>query len=162
MLSIKKKSEKQMKPNSRSYMNSYEWNYMVLDIVDYIEINLSSKKDSDDRWKLFQEYCAKNNLNWRVIKKMVEFTVAETFKSEEELIKCEDFKPLELRKDFIGEEEKVSALTEEDSPDIIKKTVKKKSAEKLFDFTEEDLACLNNTTTNQKKYTEEKTIDIIF
>lgn len=93
-----------MKQNSRAYMSSYEWNYMTLDIVDYIEINLSSKKDGDDGWKLFREYCESKNFNWRVIKKMMEFTVVKVFDSEEELIKCEDFKPLELRQDIIGEE----------------------------------------------------------
>ena len=34
----------------------------------------------------------------------MEFTVVKVFDSEEELIKCEDFKPLELRQDIIGEE----------------------------------------------------------
>ena len=93
-----------IKPYSRAYMSSYEWTYRVLCIADHIENNLSSKKDGDDGWKLFQEYCAENNLNWRVIKKMIEFTVAEAFNSEEELIKCEDFKPLELREDRIIED----------------------------------------------------------
>jgi len=94
-------SKKTMKPYLRAYMSSYEWTYTVLDLVDFIEINLSSKKEGDDGWKLFQKYCAKNSLNWRVIQKMIEFTVAETFDSEEELIKCEDFKALKLRQDRI-------------------------------------------------------------
>lgn len=103
VLSKKEVSKKTIKPYSRAYMSSYEWTYLTLDIVDYIENNLSLKKDSDD-WRLFQEYCAKNNLNWRVIRKMIGFTVAEKFNSEEDLIKCEDFQPLELRQDRIVED----------------------------------------------------------
>ena len=100
----KEVSTKIIKPYSRAYMSSYEWTYRVLDLVDYIECNLSSKKDDDDDWKLFREYCEKNNLNWTPIKKMISYTVGEPFNSEEELIQCEDFKPLELRKDRIVED----------------------------------------------------------
>lgn len=101
-----------MKPYSRAYMSSYEWTYRVLDIVDYIEYGLPSKKENDSKWKLLKEYCAQYDLNWIVIKKMIEYTVAEKFDNEAELLKCEDFKPLELRKDIIdeknhGKEEKV-------------------------------------------------------
>jgi hypothetical protein len=95
-------SRKPMKPYSRAYMSSYDWTYTVLELVDYIESNLSLKKEGDDDWKLFQDYCTKNNLNWHVIKKMIGFTVVEKFNSEKELINCEDFKPLELRKDEIN------------------------------------------------------------
>jgi len=146
-VSLKKEVSKiTIKPYSRAYMSSYDWTYTVLDIVDFIEINLSSKKEGDDGWKLFQDYCVKNNLNWRVIRKMIGFTVAEKFNSEEELIQCEDFKPLELRQDR-----------------IIEDTNNKE--EKVFNFSEEDLAFLNNTEdikTTKKKYAEEKTIDISF
>lgn len=99
-------SRKPMKPYSRAYMSSYDWTYTVLELVDFIESNLSLKKEGDDDWKLFQDYCTKNNLNWRVIKKMIGFTIVEKFNSEEELIKYEDFKPLELRKDEINVDKK--------------------------------------------------------
>jgi len=102
----KEVSKKPMKPYSRAYMSSYDWTYTVLEIVDFIESNLSLKKEGDDDWKLFQDYCTKNNLNWRVIKKMIGFTIVEKFNSEEELIKYEDFKPLELRKDEINVDKK--------------------------------------------------------
>lgn len=100
----KEVSTKTIKPYSRAYMSSYEWTYRVLDLVDYIECNLSSKKDGEDAWKLFREYCEKHDLNWTPIRKMIGDTVAEIFNSEEELIQCEDFKPLELRKDRIVED----------------------------------------------------------
>ncbi len=96
-------AKKPMKPYSRAYMSSYEWTYRVLDIVDYVEYGLPSKKENDSRWKLLKEYCAQYDLNWMVIKKMIEYTVAEDFDSEAELIECEDFKPLRLRKDRIIE-----------------------------------------------------------
>lgn len=99
ILPKKEITKKPMKPYSRAYMSSYDWTYTVLELVDFIESNLSLKKEGDDDWKLFQDYCTKNNLNWRVIKKMICFTVVEKFNSEEELIKYEDFQPLELRKD---------------------------------------------------------------
>jgi len=96
-------AKKPMKPYSRAYMSSYEWTYRVLDIVDYVEYGLPSKKENDSRWKLLKEYCAQYDLNWMVIKKMIEYTVAEDFDSEADLIECEDFKPLRLRKDRIIE-----------------------------------------------------------
>lgn len=102
ILPKKEISKKPMKPYSRAYMSSYDWTYTVLELVDFIESNLSLKKENDDDWKLLQDYCTKNNLNWRVIKKMIGFTVLEKFNSEEELIKCEDFQPLELRKDEVN------------------------------------------------------------
>jgi len=104
MLSIKEKTQKTMKPNSRAYMSSYEWNYMTLELVDYIENNLSSKKEGDDSWKLFKEYCEEKKLNWRVIKKMLEFTVVKVFFTEENILKCEEFLPLESRLNIISDD----------------------------------------------------------
>jgi len=104
ILPKKEVAKKPMKPYSRAYMSSYEWTYRVLDIVDYIENGLPSKREKDNRWSLLQEYCAQYDLNWMVIKKMIEYTVAECFDSEVELIKCEDFKPLGSRKDRILED----------------------------------------------------------
>ncbi|OQC14398.1 MAG: hypothetical protein BWX72_01359 [Firmicutes bacterium ADurb.Bin080] len=97
-------SKETMKPNNRTYMRSYEWNYLVLDIVDYIESNLYSKKEGDDGWKLFQEYCAKHDLNWKVIKKMIEYSVVEVFNTEEELIKYDEFQPLKFKEDIVSED----------------------------------------------------------
>ncbi len=92
-----------MKPNSRAYMNSYEWNYMVLELVDYIEENLSSKTESDDNWKYFKAFCSLKCLNWRVIKKMIEYSVVQSFQSEADIIQHEAFKSLELKTEITGE-----------------------------------------------------------
>lgn len=94
-----KDNEKKRKTNpySRAYMNSYEWNYMVLELVDYVEEKLSSETDRDDNWKYFKEYCSLKYLNWRVIKKMIEYTVVQVFTSESELTSYEGFKPIELK-----------------------------------------------------------------
>lgn len=94
-----KDNEKKRKTNpySRAYMNSYEWNYMVLELVDYIEEKLSSQGENDDNWKYFKEYCSLKYLNWRVIKKMIEYTVVQVFTSEADLTSYEGFKPLELK-----------------------------------------------------------------
>lgn len=103
MLNKKTKDlEKNTNPNkksTRTYMNSYEWNYMVLDIVDYLENKLTQIESSDnpdtDLWTNFKDYCSHHNLNWRVTKKMIEFSINIPFESERELANHELFKPLE-------------------------------------------------------------------
>ena len=121
----KKKTEKvesknTRKTDNRTYMRSYEWNYMVLEIVDYIENNLSTtKEDNSDKWINFKKYCSENNLNWRVIKKMIEFSVVEVFDSEADLANFGEFKPLEKEmstepaKDTTSEPERYCGLSKE-------------------------------------------------
>ena len=91
------------KKSPKSYMNSYDWNYMVLEIVDYLEETLnqveSLNNPDTDLWKNFKNYCTQNNLNWRVIKKMIEFSINTPFESERELANHESFKALEKVKD---------------------------------------------------------------
>ena len=101
-------------------MSSYAWNYMVLEIVDYLENNLSiTKEDNCDKWINFKKYCSENNLNWRVIKKMIEFSVAEVFESEADLANYREFKALEKdistepEKDAISEATRYCSLNEE-------------------------------------------------
>lgn len=77
--------------NNKSYMSSYEWNYRVLDIIDYLE---NSSIENIDKWYNFKNYCVDNKLNWRVMKKMIEYSVNHYFESEEELMNFEYFKPL--------------------------------------------------------------------
>ena len=100
-----KDNEKKRKtnPNNKAYMNSYDWNYTVLELVDYIEENLSSKTESDDNWKYFKMFCSLRGLNWRVIKKMIEFSVVQAFNSEADIIQHESFKSLESKTDTINE-----------------------------------------------------------
>jgi len=89
------------KKNSRAYMNSYEWNYMVLEIVDYLEGRFAEDMgygdDPDhvsDPWKNLKSYCLQKNLNWRVIRKMIEFSINAPFESEMELANHESFRRL--------------------------------------------------------------------
>lgn len=93
--------EKNVNPNKkrqRAYMNSYEWNYLVLEIVDYLENRLVQIESGDspdtDSWKNFKDYCSEHNLNWRVIRKMIEFSINTPFESERELANHELFKAL--------------------------------------------------------------------
>ena len=83
---------------NKAYMSSYDWNYMVLDLVDYIESNLSSaaisRGGSVDEWKYSKEFCLEKGLNWRAIKKMIEFTVCQVFDCEADLANYEEFKAL--------------------------------------------------------------------
>lgn len=90
----------------KAYMNSFEFNYRVLDLVDYVESKLTpvqqekgivvyEEKDpdnSDDPWANFKDYCKEKNLNWKVIKKMIEYYVDTSFKSEVELVHNNAFK----------------------------------------------------------------------
>jgi len=98
-----KKNINPNKKSPRTYMNSYEWNYMVLDIVDYLETRFAEIESGDspdtDPWKNFQDYCSQQNLNWRVIRKMIEFSINTPFESERELANYESFKALVKVKD---------------------------------------------------------------
>lgn len=109
IIMLKKETKDKVKntsPNKKSprvYMNSYEWNYMVLEIVDYLEMRfaeIESGNGSDtDPWKNFKDYCSKHDLNWRVIRKMIEFSINTPFESERELASHESFKALEKADD---------------------------------------------------------------
>jgi hypothetical protein len=113
-------SKNTRKTNNRAYMSSYDWNYMVLEIVDYLENKLSTtKEDNSDKWINFKKYCSENNLNWRVIKKMIEFSVVEVFDSETDLANFGEFKalekemPTEPAKDATSEPQRYCSLSEE-------------------------------------------------
>ena len=141
-----KDNEKKRKTNpySRAYMNSYEWNYMVLELVDYIEEKLSSETDRGDNWKYFKEYCSLKYLNWRVIKKMIEYTVVQVFTSESELTSYEGFKSLEIATDSMNEKTEAPVVQKESDFDLkmskpLKKNTPKKQEECVdmnFDFEE--------------------------
>lgn len=96
-------TKRKTNPYSRAYMNSYEWNYMVLELVDYIEENLSQEEKGDDSWKNFKMFCSLRSLNWRVIRKMIEYTIALALNSEADLIGHEAFRPLESGNDAANE-----------------------------------------------------------
>jgi hypothetical protein len=91
------------KKSPRAYMNSYEWNYMVLDIVDYLETRFAEIESCDnpdtDPWKNFQDYCSQHDLNWKVIRKMIEFSINTPFESEREMASHESFRALEKIED---------------------------------------------------------------
>jgi len=98
-----KKNTSTNKKSPRTYMYSYEWNYMVLDIVDYLEnrptqIESSNNPDTDS-WNNFKDYCSQHDKNWRVIRKMIEFSINTPFESERELASHESFKSLEKIED---------------------------------------------------------------
>jgi len=99
----KVKDNKTNKKITRAYMNSYEWNYRVLDIVDYLETRFaeieSSNNPGSDPWKNFKDYCSQHDFNWRVIRKMIEFSINTPFESEMELANHESFKSLEKIED---------------------------------------------------------------
>jgi len=132
-------------PNNKAYMNSYEWNYMVLDLVDYIEEHLSSKTESDDDWKYFKEYCSLKYLNWRVIKKMIEYSVVQVFTSEADLTSYEGFKSLEISTDSISEKTEAPVTQKELDFDLktskpLKKNTPKKQEERVeIDFNFEEI-----------------------
>lgn len=118
--------------SARSYMGSYEWNYRVLDIVDYIE---SNEKYVEDKWLRLKNYCSNNNLNWKVIRKMIEYTVNHYFESEEELMNFEYFK--RLTKESNVEPEIIS---------VEKKNKPKLLLENEFDSVGFDLSKLSKNT----------------
>jgi hypothetical protein len=97
--------KRNIKPNNKAYMSSYDWNYLVLEIVDYIENNLSGQQDGEDSWKNFQSFCSLKYLNWRVIKKMIEYSLNQAFINEWDLIGHEAFKPLEIETPSTNNEE---------------------------------------------------------
>ena len=140
-----KDNEKKRKtnPNNKAYMNSYEWNYMVLELVDYIEEKLSLQGENDDDWKYFKEYCSLKYLNWRVIKKMIEYSVVQVFTSEAELTSYEGFKPLELKTEItletltpvVSPKEKPLDLSCLDDEPVNKKVLKKEDGVNIFDYT---------------------------
>ena len=90
----------------KAYMNSFEFNYTVLDIVDYVERRLTpvqqgegivvyTEKDpanNSDPWINFKDYCKEKNLNWRVIRKMIEYYADRPFESEVELVNDNAFR----------------------------------------------------------------------
>ena len=123
-------------------MNSYEWNYMVLELVDYIEEKLSFQGENDDDWKYFKEYCSLKYLNWRVIKKMIEYFVVQVFTSEAELTSYEGFKSLEIANDSMNEKTEAPVVQKESDFDLkmakpVKKNTPKKQEECVemnFDF----------------------------
>ena len=140
-----KDNEKKRKtnPNNKAYMNSYEWNYMVLELVDYIEEHLSSETDRDDNWKYFKEYCLLKYLNWRVIKKMIEYSVVQVFASEADLTSYEGFKSLELKTEItvetltpvVSPKGKPLDLSCLDDEPVKKKVLKKEDGVNIFDYT---------------------------
>jgi hypothetical protein len=99
----KKQSEKTKKVRNyyRAYMSSYEWNFMVLEIVDYLEETLFDENGnviesiSSDPWFNFKTYCQSQHLNWKVLKKMIGHSVTTHFKSEMDLARHEAFKAIE-------------------------------------------------------------------
>lgn len=118
-------NKRKINPNNKAYMNSYDWNYMVLEIVDHIEERLSSETDRDDNWKYFKEYCSLKYLNWRVIKKMIEFSVVQVFTSEADLISYEGFKSLEISTDSISEKAEAPVAKKEVDFDFLEISPKK-------------------------------------
>jgi hypothetical protein len=86
--------------NEKDYMNSYFWNYMTLELVDYIEINLKSaaatagQNGTKNKWRYFMQFCAERGLNRRVIRKMIEFSVGQSFECEADLANNEAFRSL--------------------------------------------------------------------
>jgi hypothetical protein len=130
-----KKNTSPNKKSTRAYMSSYEWNYLVLDIVDHLEQRLAKIKSGDnpdtDSWKNFQDYCSEHNLNWRVIIKMIEFSINTPFESERELASHESFRALEK----IEVEPVVEFEQSTNRPAIaLKKSTKKPEKEVLVDF----------------------------
>jgi len=116
---------------------------MVLELVDYVEEKLSSETDRDDNWKYFKEYCSLKYLNWRVIKKMIEYTVVQVFTSESELTSYEGFKPLELKTEItletltpvVSPKGKPLDLSCLDDEPVNKKVLKKEDGVNIFDYT---------------------------
>ena len=114
------------KKRTRVYMNSYEWNYMVLEIVDYLESRFAAEIEYgddhlSDPWKHFRDYCLQHDLNWRVIRKMIEFSINAPFESEMEMANHESFKSLVKVEDEPEEplKNKRNAPKKEDLVDIV-------------------------------------------
>jgi len=81
--------------NENDYMNSYHWNYLVLELVDYIEEKIKEEKSHPERkphknpWLYFIMFCHERGLNRSVIRKMIEFSVGVSFECEADLIRHE-------------------------------------------------------------------------
>jgi hypothetical protein len=140
------------KKSQRAYMNSYEWNYLVLDIVDYLEQRLAQIKAGAnpdvDLWKNFKDYCSEHNLNWRVIRKMIEFSINTPFESERELANHESFKALEK----IKIEPVIALEIDWNEPAVILKNRSNKPKEEvLVDFFEDDLVKTLETKRDKPK-----------
>jgi hypothetical protein len=94
----KKKEEKKY---TRAYLRSYEWNYIVFDIIDYLEETLFDENGnviefiSSDPWFNFKTYCQGHHFNWKVIKKMIENSVNTPFNSETDMARHDAFKAIE-------------------------------------------------------------------
>ncbi len=120
--------------STRARMYSYEWNYMVLEIVDYLEEKLNQVESCDDpdsaQWKNFKDYCTRNDLNWRVIRKMIEFSINTPLKSERELANHESFKALEKIKD----EPVVASENNRNEPEKVLKNKEKESKEEVLNL----------------------------
>ena len=84
-------------------MDSCEWNYVMLDLVDYLQEKLNelhytarmttSSKNRSDPWENFWVYCSREKLNWRVNMKMIEYTVYESFESVTQMAYYKAFWP---------------------------------------------------------------------
>jgi len=64
----------------------------------FAEIESGDSPDNDP-WNNFKDYCSQHDLNWRVIRKMIEFSINTPFESERELANHESFKSLEKIED---------------------------------------------------------------
>jgi hypothetical protein len=88
--------------NEKDYMSSFQWNYLVLELVDFIEIKLkdatatTEQRGKNHKWRYFMEFCAERGLNRRVIKKMIEFSVSQAFDCEADLANHEKFRSLKI------------------------------------------------------------------
>ncbi len=118
MIKDNNKKTSKVNPTNKAYMNSYDWNYLVLEAVDYVEQNFSSPAESSDSWKHFKGFCSLRGLNWRVIKKMVEYSIAQSLNSEADLIGHEAFRPFELKTDKIDETTTMNVLTKKEPLEI--------------------------------------------
>jgi hypothetical protein len=146
------KNVKTNKKSPRAYMSSYEWNYLVLDIVDYLEQRLAKIESGDnpdtDLWKNFKDYCSEHNLNWRVTIKMIEFSINTPFESERELANHESFKALKK----IEVEPVIASEIDWNEPAVILKNKSNKPKEEvLVDFFEDDLVKTLETKRDKPK-----------
>jgi len=85
----------------RAYMDSFEWNYFVLELIDFLEEKLFDDRVVEpadiDPLLNFKTFCESRQRNWKVIRKMIEYFVNTSFESEMELVKHEVFKPVKRR-----------------------------------------------------------------
>ncbi|MCK9390690.1 MAG: hypothetical protein M0Q01_03880 [Syntrophales bacterium] len=99
-MNTEKDSKKRFYRNEKDYMNSYHWNYMVLELADFIENKLkaatttTAQDGTNNKWGYFMEFCSDRGLNRRVFRKMIEYSVGQAFDSEADLINHEQFRSL--------------------------------------------------------------------